>query len=289
VIADSGGELATEHTPDDDPESPSVGPEVGVIVALPSELRTLTSKRLSLRHPALPGAGASLSFRAYVYSAGMGAAGAEAACDALMRLSAVRMFVSWGVAAGLDPAAPPGTVIVADQIAGLDGDHTASQYAPVAPHAAAWADRVAARLQSTMRVLRGPIADATRVLESIEDKRELASATGAVAADMETAAIARFARGVLGPWLAIRVVADSAEMTLPTSAVAAVDRLGRMQPLAFARALARHPTEVVQMPGVARAFRTALESLRGARALLGDHFLAPGWAAFHDTHVPEEL
>jgi len=184
---------------------------------------------------------------------------------------------------------PPGTVIVADQVMGAGKDSTPSQDPRMAMHAAAWADRVADRLRPAMRVLRVPMAEAPRVLETIDDKRTLAASSGAAAADMETGAIARFARSIRGPWIAIRVVADGADMTLPASALAAVDQLGRMQPLAFARALARHPTEVVQMPALARSFRTALASLRTARTLLGDHFLAPGWAAFQDTQLREVL
>jgi adenosylhomocysteine nucleosidase len=205
----------------------------------------------------------------------MGANAAWAAAEELHRAFGARTLVSWGCAAGLTDDVRPGTVVVADRVVGIS-ERAASQDEHAAAQASQWADRVAARLETALPVVRSPIACAGTVLRSGHDKRALAAVTGAAAADMETEAVARFARQIPGPWIAIRVVADDVHTTVPESALAAVDKLGRVDPIAFARALVRTPGDVLQMPAVARAFRRALESLRTARALLGDHLLAPG-------------
>jgi adenosylhomocysteine nucleosidase len=175
---------------------------------------------------------------ARVVVSGVGAAAAGRACATLLRDGATAL-VSWGTAAGLTDALASGHVVV-------DGSDPA------------WVSRLVARVGAT----RGHIASATSVLRNGAEKRALAAATGAIVADMETAAVAEAARAAGVPWLAVRAVADTVDVGLPASVVSAIDGQGRVRYGRLGAALMRRPADVAALPRVARGFNAALRALR---------------------------
>ena len=80
-----------------------------------------------------------------------------------------------------------------------------------------------------------------------QQKQALFARTGAVAVDMESAAIAEVAASRGLPFVAVRAVLDPAARSLPQSAVGAVDSSGRLLVKDLVRALLRHPAD---LPGV---------------------------------------
>ncbi len=90
-----------------------------------------------------------------------------------------------------------------------------------------------------MTAERGWLAEADRVLAEPGDKRALAQSTGAVAADMESAAILRVADQAGLPCVVVRVVLDTLTDTVPGVWQGAVDRQGRVRPVGVIRALAQ--------------------------------------------------
>jgi len=86
------------------------------------------------------------------------------------------------VAAGLNAAATPGTLVLADRVVDT---LPLEQKGGGLESTKLWTDRVAARLPASIRVLRGPIGATDRVLSTWDEKR-VAGSTGAIAADMET-------------------------------------------------------------------------------------------------------
>jgi len=223
---------------------------IGVIAALPAEARTVSAR-------------SSAGARRVLVS-GVGAVAAARAA-ATLRTAGVTGFVSWGTAAGLIDDVAPGTIVIATGVTADRGMARRSR------DAGEWADRLAAVLGAGVAssagadaplVRRGLIADPAGVLRTPEEKRRLAAATGAVIADMETAAIADAATAAGLPWLAVRAVADAVDVGLPTSVLRAIDPEGRMHYGRLARALLAHPTDMMALPAVARGFRLALQALR---------------------------
>ncbi len=228
---------------------------VGVVAALPREAECLTHAPTPLLRatPVTP----ELS----VCRCGVGERRAEVACHQLLAAGATAL-VSWGVAAGLDPALAPGSLVVTAQVVTGDSNGTATAV-PATSVSQRWAERVVARLRPRAPVSTGPIAHADRMLETTDAKRGLAR-TGAVAADMETRGVATVADSGGVPWIAVRAIADASDTALPASVLGAVDESGRVQPGRLLAALARHPRELAMLPPLARGFGAALRALRSA-------------------------
>jgi adenosylhomocysteine nucleosidase len=245
--------------------SPRLGALVGIVAALPAEGRCLVNIRVSV--------GTSYAIGAHVLLiiSGIGSIAARAASESLVAAGAGAL-VSWGVAAGLN-SAQPGELVLADRVIALPtGDQSGRAGLRALWATASWTDRLAARLPTP--ILRGPIAGADRVLSSPQEKRA-AGSSGALAADMETAAVAGVAQGAGIPWIAIRAISDGADHTLPSSVIHAINSAGEIRLSRLAAGLARHPMEVAELPRIARGFNAALRTLRSVSAAVGPTLLAP--------------
>jgi adenosylhomocysteine nucleosidase len=116
-----------------------------------------------------------------------GGVGADAADRAARSLADARALISTGYAGGLAAPAARGVIVV-------DTDHPAFEAFPPA--------------------VRGRIADSQTMIATPDARARLAATTGAIAVDMESAAVARVARERGIPFAAIRVVTDGPEDTL---------------------------------------------------------------------------
>jgi len=240
-------------------------PRVGVVAALAAEARALRPGRAQIGTPL------AVDTDVLLCVSGIGPAAAHAASEALLAAGATAL-VSWGVAAGLAGTASPGTLVLADRVVDLSS--------PLNPaelwSAAEWTDRIAAHLPTSIHVLRGPISATDRVLSTHADKLAAGSrGGGAVAADMESAAVARVANRAGIPWIAIRAVSDTADTGLPLALAGAIDTTGRVRLTRLAAGLARRPAELLQLPALATGFAAAIRTLRAVSAAIGPNLLAP--------------
>ena len=177
----------------------------------------------------------------------MGGGRAEGAAAASQRLveRGVGGLVSFGLAGGLDPALVPGTVLVPTAVL-LDAER--------------WdADN------GLRRLLGGATPEALygggEAVATAAAKAALFARTGAVAVDLESAAVARTARRHGLPFAALRAVCDGAGRGLPRAALVALDGAGRIVGLRVAWAAASRPWEVpdlVRLGGDAARARHAL-------------------------------
>ncbi|MEI8234969.1 MAG: hypothetical protein WCH57_09820 [Verrucomicrobiota bacterium] len=132
-------------------------------------------------------------------------------------------LIAAGFAGGLDPSLPAGALV-------LSGE------APL--------ERAREILGARAHV--GGLATTSAPMETPEAKAELFRASGAVAVDMETAAIAAFCRENGVPWLALRGISDPAERPLPVPYAIWFDAAAqRPRPGALLWFLARHPGRVL--------------------------------------------
>ncbi|HWE23779.1 MAG TPA: hypothetical protein VG496_07535 [Myxococcales bacterium] len=116
-----------------------------------------------------------------------------------------RVVLSCGFAGALDASLAPGDLVIATEVRDAAGDAVA---------AAGSLRRRAAGALENVRCAQGPIVCTATVAATVEEKRALA-ASGGIAVDMESYAIARAAADAGVPWLALRAIVDSLESPLP--------------------------------------------------------------------------
>jgi adenosylhomocysteine nucleosidase len=188
-----------------------------------------------------------------VATGGGTAAGAEAAMRALIA-QGVTGLVSFGLAGGLDPALPAGTLLVPRTLL-LDG-HDARQTDPAL---CAWLGGATP----------GPMLAGTAVVADADAKRTLHARTGAVAVDLESGAVAlAAARHGIG-FAMLRAVCDPADRDLPPAALAALDQAGAIGALRVLGSVLRAPGQVPSLLRLARDAAAAQRALRERVRLIG--------------------
>ncbi|MDI1230034.1 MAG: phosphorylase [Methylobacter sp.] len=204
----------------------------GIIVALPEELSTLTSKKID------KGSSVFISDAIVLAYSGAGANNAQAASELLIAQGATRL-ISWGCAAALSEALKPGDLVLADNLIGSDN-------AQIVLHSA-WHSNTKNLLSSTLKVHTGSLVESNTIVATTQDKKHLYAQTGAIALDMETVAIAKVARQNNLPFLAIRAIADPVSMDLPKAINHSLNNGGDIVLSKLLLYIARHPTE---LPGL---------------------------------------
>jgi adenosylhomocysteine nucleosidase len=197
--------------------------------------------------------------------------GAERAAHAarLLLESGAQALLSWGSAAALDPALCPGTLLLPTEIIASDGNRL--------PVTSEWHARVlsiASHVSRDFSIRTEAVAESAAVLVSPHEKLTLLRQSGALGADMESAAIARAAqeRGV--PFLAVRAVSDDCDTALPFWLIPALDSLGRAQPLRLCAGLLRHPGDILTLTRLSHGFQAALSTLSGLKERAGRELFA---------------
>ena len=161
----------------------------------------------------------------WIVPAGLGAGRATAAAERLIAAGATHLM-SFGVAAGLDPALRSGTAVVARAVQGSRG-------APIVCDTS-WADRLLAGLPGAIP---GVVADCPEVLETGAAKAALRSLTAASIGDMESYDVATAAAQAQVPCAIVRVVGDRATQAIPSVALAGADDEGRVRKAVVGAAL----------------------------------------------------
>lgn len=226
---------------------------LGLLAALPQEITSLVG-------PLKPGGSASLGPQCRVQLCGVGADNARRAALALADAGATRLL-SWGSAGGIAPALPAGSVLLPLTVRGANG-HGFSV-------TSTWHQQLHAQLSKALPIHTGDLLEVSQVVASPQEKQRLFQGTGALAVDMESAAIAQVAaqRG-LG-FAALRVVLDSAQRSLPAAALVALDSAGHLQLAALLRALLLRPQDWAGLLQLRSDLRLTQSCLRRAAQLTG--------------------
>lgn len=182
---------------------------------------------------------------------GMGWEAAQAGAQRLARAGATAL-ASVGTAGGLDPALRCGAVLVPREAHVLEGQ-------PLAVHAP-WRAAVLAALPRDCQFSEGALLTSRIPVGSRLDKAIAWRETGCVAVDMESAAVAGFARDAAVPFLVLRVIVDTATDELPEAVLAASGAaevaIGRLL-----LGLARAPWSIAAVRQLAGRFRLACDTL----------------------------
>jgi adenosylhomocysteine nucleosidase len=156
-----------------------------------------------------------------------------------------RGLICAGFAGGLDARLKTADLLIADNFSTPELRARALALTGQAPH----------RFFGTLVSRDAPV-------ESVAAKAALAHETGALAVDMETAAVAQACRAAQMPLLAVRAISDPASMALPVPFAEWFD-LQRQRPRRFGllKYLARHPDRVGPFADFLRGLAPARRAL----------------------------
>ncbi len=234
---------------------------IGLVAALPAELRCLTPDpaRYYTSHPIDPHIMGIIS--------GIGAEHAARAAGMLVKLG-VRGLVSWGTAGALSPELRSGDLVLPDVVHTTDGQrlHTDT----------AWIRQLRQMLAGeTVSLLGGTIAESQAILDTAAAKFSLGQTNGAVAVDMETAAIMRAAAAAGLPCIAIRAIVDECTDVVPSEILKHMDHYGRPDILKISGVLMRNPGLISAMVRLARAMNAATHTLKEVARKADNAFAFP--------------
>jgi adenosylhomocysteine nucleosidase len=170
------------------------------------------------------------------------------------------------MAGGLDPALAAGTVFLPTEVVSSEG--------AVVTTDPRWRERLGGAIRAGDRgeggalgsprldlVTDGRLLTSRKAVGSRADKANLFRQTGAAAVDMESLAIAEIARAHQIPFIAVRVIVDSAQDALPRAVTAAADAAGHLQVWRLMGELVRAPAELAPLLRLAQRYRAANRSL----------------------------
>jgi adenosylhomocysteine nucleosidase len=226
---------------------------VGVVAALAAEARALG--------PAVRRMGDVSHLRngTLLAVSGMGAAAAETASLKLVEAGASALM-SFGLAGGLDPALPAGSMIFPSEVISRDGTGLFTEMN--------WRDRLSAAVEGLGPVCAGKLLTSVNAIYAVAEKAAAFRDTGAVAVDMESLAVAQVAAAHRLPFVAVRVIVDTAADELPRAVVTASSS-GQVRIWRLLGAIAVAPAELGALIRLAGRYRTATRRLAAvARATL---------------------
>jgi len=228
---------------------------LGIVVSLPWELKTLTRQGIRV------GTCRRISDDTWVALSGIGAERAHAASDLLLSRGATALL-SWGCAAALDDGLRPGGVILPGRVISVTGESY--------PVSVEWHRRLYQTLSAEYSVRTDALLESATILNTPEVKRTLAQRTQAIATDMESGAQARLARARRMPFVAVRVVVDTASAQIPDNVLRALDSSGDINMRScLARAILR-PADGIATMKLSMQFNAARKTMKKASALVLD-------------------
>jgi adenosylhomocysteine nucleosidase len=223
---------------------------LGVVAALAVEARTLGPAAQRTDGLAALGDGALLAV------SGMGASLAAIAARNLVAAGASRLL-SFGLAGGLDPRLRAGVVVLPSEVISRAGPRFAT--------AQPWCAQLRRALGDRGPVTAGSLLGSDAPIHSVADKARAFRETGAVAVDMESLAIAEVAAAHRLPFVAARVIVDTAADVLPRAVVAA-GGAGQVDMRRLIVALAAAPFDWLALLRLAVRYRAATRSLLAVAA-----------------------
>ncbi len=218
---------------------------VGVVAALEAEARTLgpaVRRRDGL---------SSLDDGALLAVSGMGGALAAIAARNLIDAGAAALM-SFGLAGGLDPLLSAGTIVLPSEVISRDGARFSTS--------TGWRERLSAAIARQRPVAAGALLTSPQPIGAVAEKAAAFRETGAVAVDMESSGVAEVSAAHNLPFIAVRVIVDTAADVLPRAVVAA-SREGQVNIRRLIGGLAAAPLDLIGLIRLARAYRVATRSL----------------------------
>lgn len=232
---------------------------VGLVVALPEEIATLTDKSVAKGHCVF------INRRVLVAYSGAGGQNAQRAAELLVA-KGVTHLVSWGCAAGLSPMVRPGDLVLPEFIVDSEGAKITID-TEVYRHSKSVLSKVGGNHG-------GGLLTSSHLVSSAKEKNQLHVATGAIALDMESMAVAQVAKQRVLPFLAVRAIADPATSGLPRAVSVALNDQGDIVMAKLLLSILRCPLDIPRLIRLGWQFRKAKMTLKQVALHLDDLFVA---------------
>jgi adenosylhomocysteine nucleosidase len=210
---------------------------------------------------------------------GIGPEAADVAASAVLPRHPAALAISTGFAGALMPGTAVGDVIVATSVVSGRFDGTWSQAgAPIVCEETVLHAVRSAGAGIGVAMHGGPVVSLSNVLCRAVEKQRLSRLTGALALDMESAAIGNVAQSQGVPFAVVRTISDAAGEDLP------VDFNAFLKPWGWVRgigAMLMTPSSLIGLNRLRRHSRLAAERLTAvcAACAVHDFGLSPGFQA----------
>ncbi len=225
----------------------------GIVVALPQELDTLTTRKV------VKGQYVFLTKTLVLAYSGAGADNAQAAAQLLIAQGATRL-ISWGCAGALSANLKSGDLVLADELINAGGV-TIAVDSEWHRHVRTALEKVACQA-SGFAIRCGSLLESKTLVSTSRDKQHLHQQTNAIALDMESVAVANVAQAHALPFLAIRAIADPVTMDLPKAIGHALNLQGDVELGKLLRFLLLHPSELKGLITLGQHFNAAKRTLK---------------------------
>lgn len=219
----------------------------GIVVALPEELSTLTDRKIDKGNSCL------ISENVLVAYSGTGPDNAKSAAELLIS-KGCEQLVSWGCAAALDPLLKPGDLALPKTLL-----TDTQQKLSIDPK---WHRHAVRALSPHFKLITECLLESRQLVSLSKNKAILHETTRCQTVDMESSAVAKVAENAKTPFLAIRAIADPADMNLPEAVAHALNEEGEIEMKKLLGFLAIHPSEIRGLIKLGFHFNSARNKLK---------------------------
>jgi nucleoside phosphorylase len=186
---------------------------------------------------------------------------ADTARRAMQSFASANLVIAAGLVGALSAELRPGDLVLADSLI-LDAERAELESETIAIPPADLASYKAALMAHRLTFATGPILTAGRILKDGVAKRDARARTGALAVDMESAAVAAEAHRFGLRFACIRAVLDTVDEEIVGAELAGPD--GEVRPRAAMGFVLRNPKAVVGLARMMRSLNRATAALAAA-------------------------
>ena len=170
---------------------------------------------------------------------------------------------SFGLAGGLHPGLPSGTLLLPKTVIFHDKDRIETD--------SVWRERLTFLARTAgLDPLPTTVVGSDDLIATPAAKAKLHGESGAAAVDMESHAVGEVARTAKLPFVVVRVIADTHDETIPEAARRGLGAEGQIRPLAVLMELMRRPHQTGSLIRLGRGSGKALGALRRVADLAPD-------------------
>jgi len=237
--------------------------QLGIIAALPAEAKCLagsTDIHCAISSPL------QLADNVFILISGIGAEQATKAATTLIQHGADALL-SWGCAGALSGDLNPGDLLLPSTVKPETGETIQTDKQ--------WHACLSSLLSDSCKPVTGALAGSANIIAEPALKQTLCQSSGAIAVDMESAAIALVAQDAGIPFMAIRAIADDVNTGIPAYINKAMDIYGNINTARMLGLLLAHPTSWRQLMRMGRQFSVAKATLSRISKKIGVDALLP--------------
>ncbi len=218
----------------------------GIIIALPDEISSLTSKKIK------KGDCVFINDNTLVTCSGAGPKNAAKASQLLIKKGADRL-ISWGCAAALSDNLVPGDLVLPQHLI-AENKQQLSINSP-------WLKNTTDQL-APLKVNSGLLAESSVIVAKSSEKQAIHTQSNAIAVDMESIAVAQTAQSHNLPIIVIRCIADPVSMSLPQAVSYALNDQGNIVLPKLLWFSLTHPSELLGLIKLGLHFNAAKNKLK---------------------------